>query len=55
MVIPVGPGSGVEFGSGEVLVLWVGPVDLIAISGWPRMPRMREVARLVEVGAVCST
>jgi hypothetical protein len=31
------------------------PVVLIAISGRPRMPRMREVAWPVEVGAGCST
>ena len=40
---------------GEVPDGGPGPVQLIATPGWPRMPRMREVARSVEVGAGCST
>ncbi len=54
MVIPAGSGGGVEFSSGGGFVE-PGPVVLIATSGWPRMPRMREVAGPVEAGAVCST
>ena len=54
MVLPGWFGGGVEIVSGEV-PLGPGPVQLIATPGWPRMPRMREVARSVEVGAGCST
>ena len=55
MVIPAGSGGGVEMHSEGGPVSGLAPFDLIATPGWPRMPRMREVARPVEVGAVCST
>jgi hypothetical protein len=63
-IIRAGPGPGcmvITAGAGGRRdPLWGGPggpdpVALIATPGRPRMPRMREVARPVEVGAGRST
>ena len=54
MVFPAGSGGGVEYRT-EGGPCGSGLVNLIVTPDRPRMPRMREVGRPLEVGSVCST
>ena len=54
MVIPAGPGGGVENWSGAG-PQGLAPHDWLPPLAWPRMPRMREAGRSVEAWPGCGT